>query len=178
MKLNGLLVNGIFALMPILAIAGPKGVENVYPKVCKEGVHAQPSGEFAVYVFCDDAMGTNIAVMHLHPGDSGYPKWPIDRRFWQGKPWAKDVSAIGWVPGGNLLVVATSEIYGEGEIVLLDLMDQTSTVLLKPKDCGASITAISKATVTVGLNNCEDEKPYRTMVIKFPKEVLERQTLQ
>ena len=165
-------------LVPLISFARPKVVENIYPKVCKEGVHKQPAGEFAVYVFCDDALGTNIAVMHLHPGDSEFPKWTIDQRFWQGAPWSKDVSAIGWVPNKKFLVVATSEIYGEGSIFLLDLVNQTAIVLLKPEDCGANISSISNTSVTVGLNNCQDEKPYKSIVLKFPENVPESHGLK
>jgi len=175
MKPSSFVVSGMLALVTVFAHAGLKGVENIYPKVCKEGVHAQPGGQFAVYVFCDDAHGTNIAVMHRHPGDSEFPKWPINQRFWQGGLWAKDVSSIGWVPSRNYLVVSTSEIYGEGAIFLLDLVEQTSNVLLKTDDCGATITAVSNASVTVGLNNCVDEKPFKTVVLKLPKSALEKQ---
>jgi hypothetical protein len=154
--------------LPAFCNGTAKGFESIYPKLCKDGLHRQPKGQFGVYVFCDDAQGTNIAVVHLYPGDSEFEKWPIARRFWQGEPWALDVSSIGWVPNKNLLVVATSEIYGEGNVFLLDLESQESTVLLSPKDCGASITAISESSVTVALHDCVNEKPYKRVVLKLP----------
>ena len=155
--------------VPVFGNETGKSFENVYPKLCKDGLHKQPKGQFGVYVFCDDAVGTNIAVVHLYPGDSEFERWPIARRFWQGEPWSLDVSSIGWVPNKNLLVVATSEIYGEGSVFLLDLENQQSSVLLTPKDCGASITAISESSVTVGLNDCVNEKPNKRVVLKLPQ---------
>ncbi len=52
----------LLTLLPSICNAAPKNPEDVYPKVCVEGgAHKQPNGQFAVYVFCDDAQGTNIA---------------------------------------------------------------------------------------------------------------------
>lgn len=157
----------LVTLLPNVCIAADKIYENIFPKVCVDGPHKQPNGEFAVYVFCDDALGTNIAVFHGYPGDSLFEKWPINRRFWQGEPWGLDVSSIGWVPNKNLLVVATSEIYGEGSIYLLDLEKQKFKVLLTPNDCGSSILDITETTVTVGFNNCTNEEVTKKVVLKF-----------
>ncbi len=161
------LIGFFLTLLPNICNAADRSYENIFPKVCVDGPHKQPNGEFAVYVFCDDAQGTNIAIFHGYPGDSLFEKWPINRRFWQGEPWTLDVSSIGWVPNKNLLVVATSEIYGEGSIYLLDLEKQKFKVLLVPKDCGASILAISETTVTIGFNNCSNEEVTKKVVLKL-----------
>ena len=154
-------------ILPVFCIAAPKQFENVYPKVCKEGLHKQPKGQFAVYAFCDDALGTNIAVTNLQQGGSQFEKWPLSKRFWQGQSWSLDVSSIGWVPNKNFLVLATSGIYGEGAIFLLDLEHQKSRILLNAQDCSAEILAINQATVTVGLNDCENEKTYKKIILKL-----------
>ena len=147
----------------------PVKIESILGRACRGGLHAQPQGPFGVYVFCDDALGTNIAVFYPELGDPRYEKWTLTRRFWQDEPWSADVSALGWVPGRNLLVVATSEIYGTGAVYLLNLERQTYTTLGSTNDCGSAILALTESSVTVGLNNCEDSKPSRTIEMKFPK---------
>ena len=143
-------------------------IESISGRACKSGLHTQPHGPFGVYVFCDDALGTNIAVFYPQLGDPIYEKWTLTRRFWQDGPWSADVSALGWVPGRNLLVVATSEIYGTGAVYLLNLEKQTYTELGSTNDCGSSITALSKYSVTVALNDCEDSRPSKIIELTFP----------
>jgi hypothetical protein len=150
------------------SIPNPAKIESISGRTCKSGSHAQPLGPFGVYVFCDDALGTNIAVFYPELGDPRYEKWTLTRRFWQDGPCSADVSALGWVPGRNLLVVATSEVYGTGAVYLLDLEKQTYTELGSTNDCGSSITALSKSSVTVALNHCEDSRPSKNIEFKFP----------
>jgi hypothetical protein len=145
------------------------GIEQIAGRGCKGGAHTQPEGPFGVYVFCDDALGTNIAVFYPQLGDPKYEKWSVTRRFWQDGPWAADVSGLGWVPGRNLLVVATSEIYGSGDVYLLDLEKQTFVDLGSTKDCGSTILELTKSSVTLGLDNCEDPKPFKKVTMKFPE---------
>lgn len=133
------------------------------------GVHAQPHGPFAAYVFCDDALGTNIAIAYLGPGMPSFEKWTLTRRFWQDRHWGADVHDLGWVPNRNLLVVTTSFIYGEGAVYLLDLERQEFVTLLIPEDCGSHILAINESSVTIGLNDCESPSPYRRVVLTFPQ---------
>jgi hypothetical protein len=147
---------------------GHPGIEKIAGHGCRGGAHTQPRGPFGVYVFCDDAVGTNIAVFYADLGEPRYEKWTLTRRFWQDGPWAADVSALGWVPGSNLLVVATSEIYGSGDVYLLNLKDQTFVTLGSTNDCGPAILALTDSSVTLGLNNCDDPKPFKTISMKFP----------
>ncbi len=151
--------------------SGKQNTEQISGRECKNGAHAQPQGPFGVYVFCDDALGTNIAIFYPQLGDpkSKYEKWTLTRRFWQDGPWAADVSALGWVPGRNLLVVATSEVYGSGDVYLLDLEKQTFVTLGSTNDCGSKILGLTDSSVTLGLNNCEDSKPSATITMKFPE---------
>jgi hypothetical protein len=148
---------------------GHPTIENISGRGCKGGAHAQPDGPFGVYVFCDDAVGTNIAVFYQELGEPRYGKWTLTRRFWQDGPWAADVSALGWVPSRNLLVVATSEIYGSGAVYLLNLESQTFAPLGSTNDCGSAILAVTDSSVTLGLNNCEDSKPFKKITLRFPQ---------
>jgi hypothetical protein len=65
---------------------GPTNIESISGRVCKGGSHIQPRGPFGVYVFCDDALGTNIAVFYPALGDPRYEKWTLTCRFWQDGP--------------------------------------------------------------------------------------------
>src|SRR5476651_1216798 len=108
-----------FALLVLLTLGGvPVGaaslVENIGGRTCKGGTHKQPHGPFAVFVFCDDALGTNIAICYFDLGDPRFEKWTLTRRFWQSDDWGADVRSIAWVPNHNSLVVTTCEIYGTG----------------------------------------------------------------
>ena len=137
--------------VPAMTVAAPARVETVSGQACENGVHRDPGGPFAVYVFCGDALGTNIAVLYSTLGEPRFEKWTLTRRFWQDEPWATDVHALGWVPKRSLLVVTTSEIYGEGAIYLLDLKAQTFIVLAKPEDRGAQILELTESFVIGGL---------------------------
>jgi hypothetical protein len=101
----------------------------VSPKVCKHGLHEQPSRNFSVFVFCDDAQGSNIGVILTRAGVGpveGQPpyKWGTSRRFWQSGPWVTDVTSFSWSQTGRFLYVATSPIYGDGGLFELNLIRQ------------------------------------------------------
>jgi hypothetical protein len=152
----------------VSSVHRPAKIESISGVACKRGSHIQPQGPFGVYVFCDDALGTNIAVFYPELGEPRFEKWTLTRRFWQDGPWSADVSALGWVPNRNLLVVTTSEIYGTGAVYLLNLEIQIYTELGYTSDCSSAILALTEVSVTVGLSNCEDSKPSRKMELKFP----------
>jgi hypothetical protein len=146
-------------------------IESISGLTCKGGLHTQPEGPFGVYVFCDDALGTNIAVFYPQLGEPRYEKWTLTRRFWQDEPWSADVSALGWVPGRNLLVVTTSYIYGTGAVYLLNLEKQSYTNLGSTNDCGSVILTLTESVVKIGLVNCEDSKPAKNIELKFSQDV-------
>jgi hypothetical protein len=86
---------------------------------CPHGLHRQPSnGPFSIYIFCDDAMGTNIGIIHTEPG-SRY--WPLHDRFWQEEKWALDINSFAWSPSLNFAYVTTNFIYGDGRAFKLNL---------------------------------------------------------
>ena len=157
--------------IPVLVLAllfatGARG-EDVAGRACSGGAHQQPDGPFAVYVFCDDAVGTNIAVFYSGLGEPRYPKWTVTKRFWQSDAWGADVSAFAWVPHRNFVIVTTSEVYGTGGVYLLDLERQTSSELAKPNGCETPILGITDHSVTVGITDCEHEKPVEQRVVAF-----------
>ena len=105
-------------------------------KDCVPGLHHKPAGgPFSVFVFCDDAAGSNIGVINTEgaagPGKIELPppktwdKWSPGDRFWQQPQWASDVTSFAWSPDLKSLYVGTSYVYGSGELYKLDLVKRT-----------------------------------------------------
>ena len=108
---------------------------------CVPGFHSLPNGPFAVMIYCEDALGDYLAVIHAAPigapaDQSG--KWSLEDRYWFDPLWASDITGFKWSPNGRELLVSTSGIYGSGGLFNLDLLNRTSTQLL-PK--GKSVSA-------------------------------------
>jgi hypothetical protein len=105
------------------------------PDDCQHGLHPQPDGgPFAMFVFCDDALGVNIGLILTEPGaESGTLPldetktwiWLPNNRFWQDPAWATDVVNFMWSPSLRYVYVATSSIYGQGGVFELDLLSRT-----------------------------------------------------
>ena len=159
------------ALMSAAAYGADTSIENIAGTACRTGVHQQTKGPFAVFVFCDDAEGTNIAVFYSELGDPRFEKWTLTRRFWQSEKWGADVQSIAWMPNRNLLVVATSEMYGTGAVYLLDLERQTAVTLAELQACESQIQSISDHAVSVAVSDCEHTTPSRMLVLPFPSTV-------
>jgi hypothetical protein len=110
----------------------------VYGSKCTPGLHPQPrNGPFSVFVFCDDALGSNIGIVltngsavtrRFDPFSEG--KWDTNNRFWQDPVWATDVKNFAWSPDLRYLYVATSSIYGNGGFYKLDLIQRKVTRLI------------------------------------------------
>jgi hypothetical protein len=117
----------VHGLATALAFAGHEpgpGVIPAYPKACTHGLHHQPrGGPFAVLIFCDDALGSQLAVVCYAPGcgDNQPPPWSLTNRFWQVQPWATDVTAVAWDANGACLYVSTSQTYGSGDLFALNV---------------------------------------------------------
>jgi len=102
---------------------------------CMPGLHPQPrNGPFSVFLFCDDALGSNIGIIltdgsrvgpELDPFSQG--KWDTNKRFWQDPVWATDVKNFAWSPDLRYLYIATSSIYGNGGFYKLDLIQRKAT---------------------------------------------------
>jgi hypothetical protein len=93
---------------------------------CQHGLHHQPNGPFAVFLFCEDALGDYIGVIYADilgaPNAEPFSnRWMLDNRLWQEPIWASDVTSFAWGPSGSRLYVATSNIYGSGGLYELNL---------------------------------------------------------
>jgi len=115
-----------FGLLAVLAFAGQPIVAHPgHPAVCKDGAVKAPRGPFAVWVFCEDALGTHIGVVYANhmaaPSDGA---WGINNRFWQEGAWPSDVQTFAWSEDGARLFVSTGAVYGSSTLYQLDLSDR------------------------------------------------------
>jgi len=101
---------------------------------CLGGLHPQPSGQFAVLLFCEGALGTYLTVVRTEPlGAPTKGAWTLRDRVWCDDRWGADVTGYRWSKDGSRLFVTTSEVYGSGGAFALDLERRTSSQLF-PRD--------------------------------------------
>lgn len=136
------------AVLAILLVFFPPIIvygESVSPRLvkfeenCDHGLHKQPNGPMAIINFCEDALGTHIALVYYAPmgafvpikfhkelskeeRETYYKVWSLDNRMWQEQLWSFDVTSYAWGPNGRRLYVSTSNIYGSGALYELDLI--------------------------------------------------------
>lgn len=118
--------------------AGKRGhAVNVGPAICEPGSYPQPGGAFAVQVYCDDALATNIAVHLARMSAPVEGPYTLTRRSWQGGDWAGDVTSFAWSQDSAALFVATSAVNGTGSVYRLSLLDQQVRQIWRrdPDDC-------------------------------------------
>ena len=123
--------------------AGSNDSIKVSPKFCKHGLNQPGRGDFAVFVFCDDALGTQIGIILTKPGVGPIEltgKWSITNRFWQEGPWMTNVKEYVWAKSGNYLYVVTSEVYGEEAFYELNLRQRRAVKLLDGKAAKSYLT--------------------------------------
>jgi hypothetical protein len=103
-----------------------RGVIDLMGSSCEHGPAKQPNGHFLAFVFCDSALGTNLGIVlsRLTNETDATGVWGVDQRFWQNGPWVTDVTSFAWDPFSNRLYVATAEIYGDGAVFVLDLLNR------------------------------------------------------
>jgi hypothetical protein len=179
------------AWLSVSAVAFADGlVVRVTGPTCKQGLYPQPDGPFSVYLFCDDAMGSNIGVINVSGAGANLPparraktdasvQWSVTERFWQQQPWAGDITSFAWSPDMRSLYVGTSEIYGTGALYKLDLPAKTyqklypnSAVKLKEKyHYSTEITAVDSSTGLVTLevshfNDSGNRTVVKTVVVR------------
>lgn len=116
----------------------------VYPRVCNPGLHSQPNGPFAVFVFCDDGLGSTIGVINDELRVLFGGPWSLADRFWQERSWARDVMSFAWSTNGNRLYVATQEIYGVGALFELNLEARTALQVSPTEGVTHEITKVDE----------------------------------
>ncbi|PHR98845.1 MAG: hypothetical protein COA78_25655 [Blastopirellula sp.] len=137
-------------------------ITQIYAKVCPQGIHEQPSGQFAIHVFCDDALGTNIAVFLNKMGAPIHQEYDLGNRFWQNEEWAYDVMSFAWLSNKKLLL-STSAIYGTGSIYLLDPSQKQSKVLLKIDGALIELVSVKDKSIEVRYQTEFEKYEYKTI---------------
>ena len=137
-------------------------VTQVHARVCSQGVYEQPGGQFAIHVFCDDALGTNIAIFLNKMGAPVYHEYDLGSRFWQSEEWAYDVMSFSWLADGKLLL-STSAIYGSGSVYVLDPGKKQSEVLLKVDDALIELVSVEDHEVKIRYQTELNKYEYKTI---------------
>ncbi len=140
-----------------LANASEIAVINVSARHCNQGAHFQPNGPYAVYVFCDDALATNIAIFFDKLRDPFRGKYKLHKRFWQDFEWGIDVSSFAWLKDREHIIVATSRIYGTGKVFKLELETQRQEVVFYPSEdiCLTEIVRVEFQKLTLKITDCD-----------------------
>jgi hypothetical protein len=123
------------------SLAAEPGIVEASSQKCTHGLHPQPNnGPFSVFLFCDDALGSNIGIILTERGagpgnvplndQKVWQTWDTVNRFWQDRKWAADVINFVWSPSQRYLYVATSGIYGDGGFFKIDLREHTYQQLM------------------------------------------------
>lgn len=118
------------------SLAADSSIVEASRQKCIHGLHPQPNnGPFSVFLFCDDALGSNIGIILTERGagpgnmplfeEKVWHTWDTINRFWQDRKWAADVVNFVWSPSQRYLYVATSGIYGDGGFFKIDLREHT-----------------------------------------------------
>ena len=129
-----ILLTIVFVLMATFALArGSVEKWEWGPGQCASAVYSHPRSPFAVALFCEDAIGTYISVIHLGP--IGAPaskngKWALEDRHWYDSLWSADITGFKWAEDGLSLTVSTSPIYGSGGYFELNCQTRTVKQLL------------------------------------------------
>lgn len=125
-----LLMAALTTITSCAALAGD--VVNVFAGRCEHGILSQERSDFAVFVFCDDALGTQIGVIYqkrgVGPVERG-SEWSNVNRFWQEGTWMIDVRQVVWSTSGAFLYVVTSKAYGDNSLYELDLRKRNARKL-------------------------------------------------
>ena len=108
---------------------------------CVTGFYRYPGHPFTVALFCEDALGAYMSVVHLGP--IGAPatqngRWTLKDRYWHDPLWGSDITGFKWKKDGTHLGVSTSPIYGSGGFFELDLKSRTVKQIL-PKEAAVSV---------------------------------------
>ena len=99
---------------------------------CVTGFYGYPGHPFTVALFCEDALGAYMSVIHLGPirapaSENG--RWTLKDRYWHEPLWGSDITGFKWEKDG---------IYGSGGFFELDLKSRTVRQIL-PKEAAVSV---------------------------------------
>ncbi len=100
---------------------------------CREGLNMLGDGPFGLLVSCEGALGDYLTVAYVSP--MSQPKrggWSIEDRCWHEEAWSSDMTSYAWDGAAQVLILATSQVYGSGSVYALDLIAKKSRLLAAP----------------------------------------------
>jgi hypothetical protein len=109
-----------------------KAVETTHPQKIIFGkyfltgntVLRNPKSRFAIFVWSQDAAGTDIGILDTGIGDLPGPwRANVAARFW-AKDWSVDAAFLSWSPEGDELVIACGDVFGNCGIYEVDLFNR------------------------------------------------------
>lgn len=135
---------------------------------CRAGRHNIPHSDFAVDVYCDDALGVNIAIALTRFSAPVSGPYSLGKRMWQGGDWTRYVTSIAASKSGKFFVT-TDGRNGTGKIYALDLAAQNAKEIwsLKDGDCAPTISAVDGAKLSLKIFLCDGCEPrYDVLMLK------------
>jgi hypothetical protein len=137
-------------------------------KHCESGSYAQPGGDYALQIYCDDGLATNVAVQLLRMNAPMLGAYSLTRRSWHGGDWAGDITSYLWGRNKDKLYIATSPYNGTGNVYELNLPEQKSRLIWQrgKKDCIALLQNQKAAHLLLQVGHC-DNKTRRQVRLKL-----------
>lgn len=135
LNIRKVILISLFGFAACQVHAKPNEVIEVNAEACKKQEIKIKGTPFEVDIFCEDALGVYIGI--IHRGIMGLPVsngWTIEDRYWQVKDWSMDVKSLMQINDGKNLLISTSGIYGDAGIYLLDLSQKTWKKVFAPKE--------------------------------------------
>ncbi|WP_125911878.1 hypothetical protein [Kiloniella majae] len=116
---------------------------------CTSDRYVQPIGQFAVDVYCDDALGTNISIVKLKFDAPIVGPYTTTKRTWQGGDWAFSITSFMWGKDKKSLYVATEGYNGTGKAYYLNVETQSSQEIwsMSSGDCGSVLKGMDKNNI-------------------------------
>lgn len=146
MILKLLLLLAFFVCVPAY---GNIKITNVSGQQCKDGIHTNPTSDFSIFVFCDDALGTNIAIFLSKLEIPLKKNYNLGDRFWQGQEWSRGVETFAWL-GSDRLLITTSAEQGLGGVYKVDAAKKLIETLYSNSNAGAlKLTFVTEHQINI-----------------------------
>lgn len=128
------LLSVLLSVLSLVACAaGAAEIVATDSRHCQHGLVEHEGGDFSVFLFCDDALGSQIGIIYTKPGVGPVERdseWSSVNRFWQEGSGMTDVTQLLWSKSGNYLYVVTGVAYGDNSLYELDLRHRKSRALM------------------------------------------------
>ncbi len=152
-------------LIPYAALAEPSGLVFDLTEDCSGGRKLLAQSDFALDLYCDDALGVNAAIVKTRFSAPVSGPYSLSKRTWQGGEWARYLTSAAFLENDKLYI-ATESYNGSGKIYELRLAKQTWTEIgsLASGECSAVITGFEKGDLLVQYFDCDGMAARRALL--------------